>query len=70
MERVRQGALRRFLLRLLPQNGLTRRWLRNSLLVIVAFLLVLQVLFSLMLRFYYYDGVENTLKVLKGYLVG
>jgi len=61
MERVRQGALGRFLLRLLPQNGLTRRWLRNSLLVIVAFLLVLQLLFSLMLRFYYYDGVENTL---------
>lgn len=61
MEAVKGGALRRFFRRLMPQNGLTRRWLRNGLLVIVAFLFVLQVLFTLMLRFYYYDGVENTL---------
>jgi len=49
METVKGRALRRFFRRLMPQNGLTRRWLRNSLLVIVAFLLVLQLLFSLML---------------------
>ena len=62
MERVRDGRLRRFFRRLAPQNGLTRRWLRNAFFLIVLFLLVLQILFTGMLRFYYYQSVESALE--------
>ena len=63
MERIRRGGrLRRFFRRLAPQNGLTRRWLRNAFFLIVLFLLVLQILFTVMLRFYYYQSVENALE--------
>ncbi len=48
-------------LSLVPRNSLTRRWLTRVFVVIVAFLMVLQVLFTLMLRYYYYVGVENAL---------
>ncbi len=47
---------------LVPRNSLTRRWLTRVFVVIAAFLLVLQVLFTLMLRYYYYEGVENALE--------
>ena len=62
MERVKNGRLRRFFLRLAPQNGLTRRWLRNAFFLIVVFLLALQLLFTVMLRFYYYQSAENALE--------
>lgn len=62
MERVRDGRLRRFFRRMAPQNGLTRRWLRNAFFLIVVFLLVLQLLFTLMMRIYYYQAVENVLE--------
>lgn len=51
-----------FVSRLLPQNSLTRRWFRNAFCLIVLFLLVLQVLFTGMLRYYYYESVENALE--------
>ncbi len=47
--------------KLFPRNSLTRRWLTHVFVVIVVFLLVLQVLFTLMLRYYYYQSVENAL---------
>ncbi len=47
--------------RLFPRNSLTRRWLTHVFAVIVGFLLVLQVLFTLMLRYYYYQSVESAL---------
>ena len=47
--------------KLFPRNSLTRRWLTHVFAVIVGFLLVLQVLFTLMLRYYYYQSVENAL---------
>ncbi len=55
MERVknRRGYRRR---------SLTGRWLRNAFGVIVAFLLLLELLFALMLRFYYYQGVQGALE--------
>ncbi len=46
---------------LMPRNSLTRRWISRVFVVIAAFLLVLQVLFTLMLRYYYYDSVETAL---------
>lgn len=51
-----------FVSRLVPQNSLTRRWFRNAFCLIVLFLLVLQVLFTGMLRYYYYESVENALE--------
>ena len=42
--------------------GLTKRWLRNAFGIIVLFLLVLQVVFSLLFRSFYYQGVETSLK--------
>ena len=39
MERIRESRLRCFLRRMAPQNGLTRRWLRNAFFLIVLFLL-------------------------------
>ncbi len=48
-------------LNIMPRNSLTRRWVTHVFVVIVAFLLVLQVLFTLMLRYYYYDSVEMAL---------
>ncbi len=62
MERVKQGRLRQLFSRLAPQNGLTRRWLRNAFFLIVVFLVALQLLFTVMLRFYYYQGAENALE--------
>ena len=56
MERVkhrRRGSSRR---------SLTNRWIRNAFGVIVLFLLLLELLFIFMLRFYYYQGVENSLE--------
>ena len=47
--------------KLLVHNSLTRRWLTHVFAVIVVFLLVLQVLFTLMLRYYYYQSVESAL---------
>ncbi len=44
-----------------PRNTLARRWFTHVFVVIAAFLLVLQVLFTLMLRYYYYEGVESAL---------
>ena len=44
------------------RNGLTRRWVRNAFGVIVAFLLLLEILFAVMLRFYYYQSVQNALE--------
>ncbi len=60
MERVRK---RRpcWLGRLIPRDGLTRRWFRNAFFLIAMFLLVLLVLFCLMLRYYYYESVESAL---------
>ncbi len=62
MERMRESRLRRFFRRMAPQNGLTRRWLRNAFFLIVMFLLALQILFTAMLRYYYYQGVESALE--------
>lgn len=62
MERLTEGGGRPFWRRLMPRNRLTRRWLRHAFIPMVAALLVLQVLFTLMMRFYYYQGVENTLE--------
>ena len=62
MERVKEGGLRRLLSRLAPQNGLTRRWFRNAFFLIVIFLLALQLLFTAMLHFYYYQSAENALE--------
>ena len=61
MERVKRGRLQQWFRRLAPQNGLTRRWLRNAFFLIVVFLLALQILFTIMLRFYYYQSAENSL---------
>lgn len=47
--------------KLFPRNSLTRRWLSHVFVVIVVFLLVLQILFTLMLRYYYYQSVESAL---------
>ena len=62
MERVKNGRLRQFFHRLAPQNGLTRRWFCNAFFLIVVFLLALQLLFTVMLRFYYYQSAENALE--------
>ncbi len=47
--------------KLFPRNSLTRRWITHVFAVVVVFLLVLQVLFTLMLRYYYYQSVESAL---------
>ena len=62
MERMRGRHSRERRFRVLPQNELTRRWLRNAFFLIVVFLLILQLLFSFMLRYYYYDSVQNALE--------
>ena len=62
MERLKRSALGRLLQRLIPQNRLTRRWLKNAFFITVVFLLVLQVLFTVMLRYYYYAGTESALE--------
>ena len=61
MERVKKGGLRQLVRRFAPQNGLTRRWLRNAFFLIVVFLLALQLLFTVMLGLYYYQSAENAL---------
>ena len=61
MERMKTCVVS-FFSRILPQNSLTRRWFRNAFCLIVLFLLVLQVLFTGMLRYYYYESVENALE--------
>lgn len=45
-----------------PQHGLTRRWLRHAFFLIVIFLLALHLMFTVMLRFYYYQSAENALE--------
>lgn len=62
MEWIKRSGIYRFCRRLAPQNGLTSRWLRNAFCLIVASLLVLQILFSILLRYYYYQSVENALQ--------
>ncbi len=47
--------------KLFPRDSLTRRWLTHVFIVVVIFLLVLQVLFTLMLRYYYYQSVQSAL---------
>lgn len=47
--------------RLFPRNSLTRRWLTHVFAVILVFLLALQVLFTFMLRYYYYQSVQGAL---------
>ncbi len=47
--------------KLFVRNSLTRRWLTHVFVVVVVFLLVLQVLFTLMLRYYYYQSVQTAL---------
>ncbi len=59
MERMKRTFHRRW--NTLTRNTLARRWLTRVFAVIVAFLLVLQVLFTLMLRYYYYESVESAL---------
>lgn len=61
MERVKKRGLRQLVRRFAPQNGLTRRWLRNAFFLIVVFLLALQLLFTVMLGLYYYQSAENAL---------
>ncbi len=43
-------------------NSLTRRWLRNVFGLLVVFLLLLELLFSLMLRYYYLESVQTALE--------
>ncbi len=66
MERIKRERARRssgrLWRRLMPKNALTRRWLRNGFSLIVLALLVLQVLFTVMLRYYYLQSVENALE--------
>lgn len=62
MERIKNSAFGRLLRRWIPQNRLTRRWLKNAFFITVVFLLVLQVLFTVMLRYYYYEGTETALE--------
>lgn len=64
MERLKRwgAGVRHFFCHLSPQNGLTRRWIRHAFCIIVVFLLLLQVLFSLMLRYYYLQSVERELE--------
>lgn len=47
--------------RLFPRNSLTRRWITHVFAVILVFLLVLQVLFTFMIHYYYYQSVESAL---------
>lgn len=62
MERLKNSNIGRLLQRLIPQNRLTRRWLKNAFFLTVVFLLVLQVLFTVMLRYYYYEGTQTALE--------
>ena len=62
MERVKNSRLMQWVRRLAPQNGLTRRWLRNAFFLIVIFLLALQLLFTAMLHVYYYQSAETSLE--------
>lgn len=65
MERITMSrpwiAMRNAWRRIVPRNSLTRRWLTHVFAVLVAFLLILQLLFTLMLRYSYFDSVENAL---------
>ena len=62
MERLKNNRIGRLLQRLIPQNQLTRRWVKNVFFLTVVFLLVLQVLFTVMLRYYYYEGTEKAME--------
>ncbi|MBQ8683901.1 MAG: HAMP domain-containing histidine kinase [Clostridia bacterium] len=63
MERMKKsGRPRRRLRRLVQKNRLIGRWVQHAFLIVVLFLLVLQALFMGMLRFYYYQSVENALE--------
>lgn len=62
MARIKKrGRLRRFFSRLRPQNALTRRWLKNGFFLIALALLILQFAFTALIRYYYYDSVEQAL---------
>ena len=62
MARIKkQGRFRRFFMRLKPKNALTRRWLKNGFFLIVLALLILQFAFTALIRYYYYDSVEQAL---------
>lgn len=62
MERVRRhGRLRHGFRNLVQKNRLIGRWVQHAFLLVVLFLLLLQLLFMGMLRFYYYQSVENAL---------
>ncbi|MBQ4613254.1 MAG: HAMP domain-containing histidine kinase [Clostridia bacterium] len=63
MERIKKRPYRAHARRwrLFPRNSLTRRWITHVFAVILAFLLVLQVLFTAMLHYYYYQSVESAL---------
>ena len=58
----KRGRLWRRLRRPIPKNRLVGRWVQHAVLLIVAFLLVLQLLFMGMLRYYYYQSVESALE--------
>lgn len=58
----KSGRPRRRLRRLVQKNRLIGRWVQHAFLIVVLFLLVLQALFMGMLRFYYYQSVENALE--------
>ncbi len=62
MERIKNSGFGRIIQRFIPQNQLTRRWLKNAFLLTVVFLLVLQVLFTVMLRYYYYEGTQTAME--------
>lgn len=44
------------------RNSLTRRWIRNAFGIIVLFLLLLEAVFTFMLRYYYYQSVQSALE--------
>jgi len=60
--RLRRSPLGRLWRQMAPQDSLTRRWFRHAFCLIVLFLLVLLVLFCVMLRYYYYEGVRSALE--------
>ncbi len=60
MERMKKQPPR-WLRRLVPRDGLTRRWFRHVFFLIALFLTVLLVLFCAMLRYYYFESMETAL---------
>ena len=60
MERVKHAKKKRLFSA--PKNRLIGRWFRHGFLFILLFLLLLQLLFTVMLQVYYYQSVENALE--------